>query len=65
MSPRPSRVSTAEQPRAEPRSTQGPEGNGCGLLVLRLGRASATRLGSALAALEMRPHEFAVLNGLA
>lgn len=38
---------------------------GCGLLILRLGRASAFRLGAALSALEMHPHEFAVLNGLA
>jgi DNA-binding MarR family transcriptional regulator len=37
----------------------------CGLLILRLGRAAAFRLGSALSALEMRPHEFAVLSGLA
>ncbi len=37
----------------------------CGLLILRLGRAAGMRLGSALAALEMRPHEFGVLSGLA
>jgi DNA-binding MarR family transcriptional regulator len=42
-----------------------PGSGGCGLLILRLGRASAVRLGAALSALEMRPHEFAVLNGLA
>ena len=37
----------------------------CGLLILRLGRAAGMRLGAALAALEMRPHEFGVLSGLA
>ena len=58
------RVQTRTGPR---RATSDPAGrtNACGLLILRLGRAAAFRLGSALSALEMRPHEFAVLNGLA
>jgi DNA-binding MarR family transcriptional regulator len=36
----------------------------CCLLMTRLGRASAVRLAASLAALEMHPHEFAVLKGL-
>jgi MarR family transcriptional regulator, lower aerobic nicotinate degradation pathway regulator len=40
------------------------EDKACGLLILRLGRAAGVRLAAALSALGMRPHEFAVLNGL-
>lgn len=65
MCPPSSRVRAAAPSPSRARSENGPEGNGCGLLVLRLGRASAMRLGSALAALEMRTHDFAVLNSLA
>ena len=36
----------------------------CHLLILRLGRASAVRLGAALGELGMHPHEFAVLHAL-
>jgi DNA-binding MarR family transcriptional regulator len=50
-------------PRRAPSDAAGT--NACGLLILRLGRAAAFRLGSALSALEMRPHEFAVLTALA
>lgn len=42
-----------------------PSRSGCGLLILRLARASGMRLGAALADIEMRPHEFAVLDRLA
>lgn len=45
-------------------STQGAEA-ACGLLILRLGRASGRRLTDALEGLGMRGHEFAVLHHLA
>jgi len=50
---------------AAPLASPETDSSACGLLILRLGRAAGVRLGSALAALEMRPHEFAVLSGLA
>ena len=61
------RSSEASVPAAAPvlRDEDKAGGAGCGLLILRLGRISAFRLGAALAALEMRSHEFAVLSGLA
>jgi len=48
-----------------PEAAPGAGESACGLLILRLGRAAGVRLGAALAALEMRPHEFGVLSGLA
>jgi MarR family transcriptional regulator, lower aerobic nicotinate degradation pathway regulator len=39
-------------------------GAGCGLLIFRLARATGHRLSEALAALDMRTHEFAVLHQL-
>jgi DNA-binding MarR family transcriptional regulator len=63
MCPSPARAPSPPTASAEAASEEG--SGGCGLLILRLGRASAVRLGSALSALDMRPHEFAVLNVLA
>jgi len=40
------------------------EATACGLLMLRLGRAAAARMGAALAGLEMHPHDYAVLHAL-
>lgn len=50
---------------APPRRSSEADDNACGLLILRLGRAAAFRLGCALSKLAMRPHEFAILDGLA
>ncbi len=41
-----------------------PDSGSCHLLILRLGRTSAVRLGAALAELGMHPQEFAVLHAL-
>ncbi|HEV2771781.1 MAG TPA: MarR family transcriptional regulator [Thermoleophilaceae bacterium] len=41
-----------------------PDSGACHLLMLRLGRAAAVRLGAALGELGMHPHEFAVLHAL-
>ena len=40
-------------------------GTSCGLLMLRLGRAAGARIGAALGALDMHPHEYALLHALA
>lgn len=41
-----------------------PDSRNCHLLILRLGRAAAVRLGAALGELGMHPQEFAVLHAL-
>jgi DNA-binding MarR family transcriptional regulator len=57
------------RPRVPQRSAPPPtpvvRQSGCGLLMVRLGRAASVRLAAALEALDMRPHEFAVLHQLA
>jgi DNA-binding MarR family transcriptional regulator len=50
--------------RPAPSLDRDPDSGACHLLILRLGRASAVRLGAALGELAMHPHEFAVLHAL-
>ena len=52
-------------PKAHPKAATAPPGDrGLVLLMVRLARMGGYRLTEALAAMEMRTHEFAVLNQL-
>ena len=51
-------------PHPEQSLDSDPDSGSCHLLILRLGRASAVRLGAALGELGMHPQEFAVLHAL-
>jgi DNA-binding MarR family transcriptional regulator len=46
------------------RPAQSTAASGCGMLIFRLARLSGYRIGEALAELDMRTHEFAVLHHL-
>lgn len=50
--------------RPAPSLERSSDSGACHLLLLRLGRTSAVRLGAALGELRMHPHEFAVLHAL-
>ena len=54
----------ATRPRSEPETGDATADSGCGLLILRLARASAWRLGRSLADSGLRWPEFAVLHHL-
>src|SRR5215217_5401064 len=54
----------ATSPRSEPETGDATADSGCGLLILRLARASAWRLGRSLADSGLRWTEFAVLHHL-
>ena len=50
--------------RTQPPSDAAASEGACCLLMTRLGRLSGVRLAATLAALDMHPHDFAVLKGL-
>ena len=58
------RGSPARPQSGHPTGPESSEATACGLLMLRLGRAATARMSAALEALEMHPHEYAVLHAL-